>query len=107
VIDVALLKIVGFSALAVVVVGWLAVSFLAPAARSRDLVARLATLALYVALACLFTNLAQNAWARGQTALLIPFGFLWVVFLAGVVVSLWKWVGALRGGAAGGAPATH
>ena len=106
-VDVALLKIVGFSAVALVVVGWLAVSFMAPRGRGQDLVARFATLAFYVALSCLFTNLSQGAWAKGQMALLIPFGFLWLVFLAGVVVSLWKWVGALRGGGAGGVHATH
>ena len=81
-IDMAILKIVGFSAVGLLVLGWLVTSFL-PEGPGRMRVARLASIALYLALASLFTNLTQNAWADDRTALLIPFGFLWVVFIAG------------------------
>jgi hypothetical protein len=106
VIDVAILKIVGWSAVGAVVVGWLTVSFLGQG-RARSLMARLASLFLYLALASLFTSLVQDAWAEDRTALLIPFGFLWLIFLAGLVISLIKWIGELRGGPAGEASATH
>jgi hypothetical protein len=106
VLDVEILKIVGWSAVGALVLGWLAVSFMAEG-RARSLTARLGSFFLYLALACLFTALAQDAWAEGRTALLIPFGFLWLVFLAGLVVSLVKWIGELRGGGPADASATH
>ena len=105
-IDVAILKIVGWSAVAALVVGWLAVSFLGQG-RPRSVLARWASFFMYLALACLFTGLTQNAWAADRIALLIPFGFLWLIFLAGLVVSAVKGVGELRGGGAGDASATH
>jgi len=106
VIDVAILKIVGWSAVGALVLGWLIVSFLGQG-RARSLMARLGSLFLYLALACLFTSLVQDAWADDRTALLIPFGFLWVIFLAGLTISLIKWIGELRGSSAGDASATH
>lgn len=105
-IDVEILKIVGWSAVGALVLGWLVVSFQG-AGRARSLMARLASFFLYLALACLFTSLVQDAWAEGRTALLIPFGFLWVIFLVGLVISLIKWIGEFRGGPASEASATH
>jgi hypothetical protein len=95
-VDVAILKIVGFSAVGLLVLGWLVLSFMAEG-RARNLLARLSSAALYLALASLFTNLTQGAWADDRTVLLIPFGFLWLVFMAGFLVSLVKWLGELRG----------
>lgn len=105
-IDVAILKIVGWSAVGALVLGWLVVSFLGQG-RARSLMARLGSLFLYLALACLFTSLVQDAWAEDRTALWIPFGFLWLIFLAGLTISLIKWIGELRGGGASATSATH
>lgn len=105
-IDVTILKLVGFSAVAALVVGWLATSFL-PAGAGRMRVARASSIALYLALLALFTNLVQNAWGAGRTALLIPFGFLWVIFVSGFVVSLVKWLSELRHAPGAGTHATH
>ena len=97
-IDVAILKAVGFTALGLLVLGWLAVSFQAPG-RARQLTARLASAAMYLALACLFTHLVQENWEKGRAFLYVPFGFLLGVFVVGFAISLIKWVGEL--GAAG------
>ncbi|MAE93208.1 MAG: hypothetical protein CL910_00970 [Deltaproteobacteria bacterium] len=90
---------VGWGAVGVLVVAWLVVSFSRGALRDR--LARLATVAMYTALVCLFTSGLQGAegWlGRGG------FGFLVVLFGAGLLVSLWK---LLRTGAAGGEHAAH
>lgn len=106
-IDVAILKTVGFSALGLLVLGWLVVSFQSPG-RVQQLTARFASLLMYVALACLFTHLVQENWEKGRAVLYIPFGFLLGVFLLGTCLTLVK--GARELGSAGGesaASATH
>lgn len=109
-IEVSLLKIVGFTSLAVLVVAWLVVSLLAPG-RTRARVSWVATTFMYLALLCLFTNLFQAALREGSVLGMIAFGFLGLVFLAGFGVSFVRTLGALRGGgeAAPHAPksATH
>ena len=50
-----LLKIVGFGALGIVVLGWLAVSFLAPS-RQRSILEWIATSAAFIALLTFFIN---------------------------------------------------
>ena len=62
-VDVAILKMVGFTALGLLVVGWLAVSLQSPG-RTQKLTARLASVAMYLALVCLFTHLTQENWAK-------------------------------------------
>lgn len=106
-LEVAILKMVGFTALGLLVLGWLAVSFQAPG-RARQLTARLAAAALYLALACLFTHLVQENWEKGRALLYVPFGFLLGVFTAGFFLTLVKWARELgSAGQESAASATH
>ena len=81
-IDVSVLKIVGFASLALLVIGWLTVSLLAPG-KARSRVAWLAATCLYLALLCLFTNLFQEAFHAESLLGMIAFGFLGAIFLGG------------------------
>ncbi len=95
-IDVALLKIVGFTSLGLLVIGWLTISFLAPG-KARSRIAWAAATCMYLALLCLFTNLFQEAF-HGESMLgMIAFGFLGVIFLGGLAVSSVKTLGELLG----------
>jgi hypothetical protein len=96
VIDVALLKIVGFTSLALLAVAWLAISFLAPG-KARSRVAWVAATCMYLVLLCLFANLFQEALHAESLVGMIAFGFLGAIFLCGVVVSTAKTVGQFRG----------
>ena len=78
--------IVGFGAVGLFVVLWLAVSFSESSPR-RDVLEWLAATCLFVALAMLFLNLVletENTLAR------VAFGFLEFLFAAGTLVSLVK-----------------
>jgi hypothetical protein len=101
VIDVALLKIVGFSSLSLLVIGWLAVSFLATG-KIRSRVAWFAATCMYLALVCLFTNLFQTALREESMLGMIAFGFLGAIFIGGVVVSSFKTVGEFLGRSSAG-----
>jgi hypothetical protein len=79
--------IVGFGALALVVVGWLIISFTAPSPR-RTVLEWLAATGLYVALCALFANWSHRAWLEGSIVTLVAFGFLLLVFAGGGIVSL-------------------
>ena len=79
--------IVGFAALAFVVVSWLVISFSAPSPR-RVVLEWLSATALYVALSALFANLCRRSWESDNTFALVAFGLLLVIFAAGGVVSL-------------------
>jgi hypothetical protein len=96
VIEVSVLKIVGFASLSLLVVGWLTVSFLAPG-KARSRVAWVAATCMYLALLCLFTNLFQNALREESMLGMIAFGFLGAVFIGGLVVSTVKTVGEFIG----------
>jgi O-antigen ligase len=96
VIDVSVLKIVGFGSLAVLVTAWLVVSFLAPG-KARSRVAWVAATCMYLALVCLFTNLFQEAFHAESLLGMIAFGFLGVIFIGGVLVSTVKTVGQFTG----------
>ena len=78
-VDVAILKMVGFPALGALVLGWLVVSFL-PAGRAQRLTARLAAAAMYLALVCLFTEPHPGELGEGPRdvlrALRLPAGDL-------------------------------
>ena len=100
-IDVSLLKIVGFTSLALLVIGWLTVSLLAPG-KARSRVAWVAATCMYLALVCLFTNLFQNALREESMLGMIAFGFLGAIFIGGVVVSTFKTVGELVGRSSAG-----
>jgi hypothetical protein len=95
-IEVWLLKILGFASLALLVVGWLAVSFLAPG-KARSRVAWVAAACMYLVLLCLFVNLFQNALRDESLLGMIAFGFLCAVFTGGLVVSTVRTVGELAG----------
>jgi len=81
---------------AILALGWLWVSF-APDGRGRALAEWIATTAMYLALASWFVGLSLDAHAEGRTALLVPFGFLMVLFSAGLCVSLWRTLAFLLG----------
>lgn len=102
-----ILTIIALSALAVLVVGWLVVSFLAPSPRRRALEWFSAT-AMYVALLAFFGRqlhvaIAGEAWIRT-----FAFGFLVVVFGIGLTISTVRTIGGLAGrGGADTSGATH
>jgi hypothetical protein len=99
--------IIGWSAMGVVVLGWLIVSFSA-ASRRRSVLEWVSASALYVALAMLFSNLLSKAWESGSNLGIIAFGFLLLMFTSGLCVSLFKTLRAARGeGESGDAGATH
>ncbi len=79
--------IVGSTAVAVAVIGWLVVSFSAPG-RRRTLAEWVSTSAIYLALASLFGQLFHRAWLADSTAGLIGFGLLLLIFSGGLVLSL-------------------
>ena len=91
--------IVGFGAVAALVVGWLVVSFTRPGPR-RAVIEWLSATALYVALVSLFSSLAHDAWTQGGTVALVAFGFLTLLFGAGAAVCLVNTLLSLRGGGA-------
>jgi hypothetical protein len=103
VVDVWVLKVVGFASLSLLVIGWLAVSFLPPG-RARSRVAWVAATCMYLALLCLFTNLFQSALREESMLGMIAFGFLGAVFIGGVVVSTVKAVGQFIGRGPAGQP---
>jgi hypothetical protein len=81
------IAVVGFTALGLLVVLWLVVSFTRPGPR-RDVLEWSGALCLYVALCMLFLNLVRRAVESGNTIALVAFGFLGVVFVLGGCVSL-------------------
>ena len=98
---------IGWGAVAVLVVGWLVVSFTAPGPR-RAVVEWISASAMYLALSMLFWNLILRAWASGNHFALVAFGFLGVMFGAGLCVALYNTLRALRGAPASAeASATH
>ena len=104
--ELSALQVVGITAAAVLVIGWLVVSFQRPGlARSR--VAWIAASAMYLAFVAFFVNLFQRAQEASSTAGMVAFGFLAAMFVGGLLVSTWKTVVAFRKGSAGGQHATH
>lgn len=95
-------EVIGFSGLAVLLLGWLVVSFSAPGPR-RERVEWLAACGMYAALLSLFVHLSLRAYERGSTAAVIAFGFLVLFFTAGFFVCLSQTLAALRGRSTKGA----
>ena len=95
----------GYTAVGVLVAGWLFVSFGRPG-QTRSLVAWLGASALYVALLSLFVNLLMRARESDSTLGLVAFGFLVAFFTVGLVTSLWKTVAQARGASRAGPGAT-
>lgn len=87
------LALVGYGAVAVLVIGWLVVSFSAPSPR-RALLEWVSADAMYVALLMLFVNLALRAHANGSVVVLIAFLFLCILFGGGLIVSLYHTMGS-------------
>ena len=85
----------GCAGLAVVVIGWLVVSFSRPGAR-RERMEWVAACGLYTTLLMLFVHLVQKALASESTLALVAFGFLAVLFAIGLLVCLAYTVGAFR-----------
>ena len=95
------------SALAVLVLGWLAVSLLRPSPNRRR-VEWLATTSMYVFLLSLFVNLLLRAIATDSLAGMIAFGMLATMFAGGLLVSTARTLGALAGRSpSSGSSATH
>ena len=88
--------IVGWSAVAVLVVLWLVISFSAPSPR-RAVLEWLGATCLYVALAMLFLSLLLRAREADNTLATVAFGLLLLLFGSGSCVAL---VNALRAGSA-------
>jgi len=104
---IALLKIVGFTAVGVLVLGWLVVSFASPGPR-RTVVEWVSALAMYVALLCLFLSLLLRAWDATNWFAVVAFGFLATVFLGGLGVALVMTAREIAGRSGGGpVDATH
>lgn len=97
---------VGWCAAALLVALWIAVSFMPPTPRRESLEWAAAT-SMYLALLMLFTNLVLRARAGDNTLGLIAFGFLWVVFAGGLLVSCVNTLRSLRGPGKQQASATH
>lgn len=97
----AAFEVIGFSGLAVLVIGWLLVSFTAPGPR-RERIEWIAACGMYLALLSLFTHLSLRALANGSTGAVVAFGFLVLFFTAGFFVCLNQTVAALRGRSAKG-----
>jgi hypothetical protein len=85
----------GCAGLAVVVVGWLVVSFSQPGAR-RERVEWVTACGLYVTLLMLFVHLVRKALVSDSTLALLAFGFLALFFATGLLVCLAYTVGAFR-----------
>jgi len=92
--------------LGVLVVGWLLVVVMRPSP-ARAVVEWIATTAMYVALGSWFLGLSRGAWAEGHVWLLVPFGFLTVLFAGGLCVSLYKTAAEILGRGSGFSSATH
>ena len=102
-----LLGVTGRIGVLLVVLAWLAVSFMSSSDR-RVVVEWFGACSLYLALASLFTNLAMNAREAGSTVAVMAFGFLLALFVSGLVVSLVRMALAIRSPGSGSTlDATH
>jgi len=97
---------VGFAAVAVVVIGWLGVSFSRPGLR-RTLLEWISACGMYVALLMLFVNLVRRGLAEDSTVAVVAFGFLSLLFGSGLVVCVFHTLRAVRGPSATRSSATN
>jgi hypothetical protein len=95
-------EVIGFTGAAILVTGWLIVSFSPPTQR-RERVEWVAACGMYLALLSLFTHLSLKAYANGTHGAVVAFGFLVLFFTTGFVVCLNQTVTALRGRSTKGA----
>lgn len=89
-------EVIGFVGLAVLVTGWLVVSFTLPGLR-RERIEWISTCGMYLALLSLFAHLCLRAIERDSHAATAAFGFLWIFFSIGLVICLTQTVASLRG----------
>lgn len=92
----AVFEVIGFTGLAVLVLGWLIVSFTAPSPR-RERIEWTAACGMYAALLSLFVHLTIQAYERDSEAAMLAFGFLVLFFTAGFGVCLNQTITAMRG----------
>jgi len=102
----SMLSSVGFSALALIVVGWLVISFTAPSPR-RTILEWLSSCALYVALLSLFVNLVLRAQQDVHNFAAVALGFLVALFGTGLLIALVQLVRSFGGPRKAEASATH
>ena len=95
-------EVIGFSGLAVLVIGWLIVSFSEPGKR-RERVEWLAACGMYAALLSLFVHLTIRAYERDSEVAMLAFGFLVLFFTSGFAICLNQTVVSLRGKSTKGA----
>jgi len=100
------MSIIAACALAVLVVGWLVISFTSPSPR-REGLEWLSAAALYALLLTLFLELIQRARGQGNEFALVAFGFLAVLFGMGLLVTLYRSAAAMRGSGDSGISATN
>ena len=100
------MSLVAGCAFAVLVVGWLIISFTAPSPR-RAVLEWLSAAALYLLLAVLFTELIRRALEQDNDFALVAFGFLGVLFGMGLLLTLYRAVATMRGGGDSGISATN
>jgi hypothetical protein len=95
-------EVIGSTGLAVLVLGWLIVSFSRPGLR-RERIEWIAACGMYLALLSLFSHLSLRALASGSKGALVAFGFLVLFFTTGFIVCVNQTVTALRGHSTKGA----
>ena len=100
------IAMVGWGAVAALVLGWLIISFTAPSPR-RTVVEWLSACAMFVALISLFANLLLSAQASGSSVAVVAFGFLAAVFVCGLAVSLYQTFTSLGSGGSEQVSATN
>ena len=104
--DVGPSFVMGGCALAVLVAGWLVVSFSAPG-RKRTIVEWISATAIYAILSMLFVHLVRDAIEDDSTVRLVAFGFLCVIFAGGLVVGLYQTFASSKGDGDSGPGATN
>jgi hypothetical protein len=98
-VELSPLAIVGWGAVAAVVVCWLTLSLASGATRLRA--GWLGAMAMYVAFGCLFLSLFLRARASESLAGTIGFGFLLAFFSVGFVLAAQRTLRAFAGKQAG------
>jgi hypothetical protein len=99
-VELSPLAIVGWSAVGVVVLCWLAVSFSAQGV-TRLRAGWLGAAAMYVAFVCLFLSLFLRARSGDSLAGMIGFGFLLAFFSVGFLLATQRTLRALAGKSGG------
>ncbi len=98
--------VIGGCALAVLVVGWLVVSFSAPG-RKRTVIEWISATAIYGVLLVLFVHLVRDAIEDDSAVRLVAFGFLCLLFAGGLLVSLYQTIASSKGPRDSGSSATN